>query len=309
MNRDVKNNFSSIVSNFFTKQKITEIFEITIGVLFLTAGFYFFFLPANLVTGGVLGLSIIFEKIVDSEEVISLFVTIVNGILLVIGGLILGKKFFLKTIYGSVMLSVFLFLFEKVLKISNTLIYEQLSGGTSLLVSAIIGACISGLGLGLVLRNNATTGGMDIIQRIVNKFLRIPFSLALYVVDGTVIILGIIVTKSLEGGFFAIGALLLMGVIIDQVMLRGKSGYTVFIVTHKFEELKNAIYKEINRGITKTSVVGGYSLTKKDMIICTITKNQLYELKYVIQENDPNAFTFIIKANETLGSGFRQVDD
>lgn len=309
MNETVKLSLKQKVSNFFKKQKTSETLEITFGVLLLTCGFYFFFLPANLVTGGVLGLSIVFENIVESEEVISLFVTIANGILLVIGGLLLGKKFFFKTIYGSILLSTFLIIFEKGLKIPNTLIYSQLSGGTSLLVSALFGGCITGLGLGLVLRNNATTGGMDIVQRIVNKFLRIPFSLALYAVDGTIIIIGIIVTKSLEGGFFAIGALLLTGVVIDYVMLRGKSGYTVFIVTHKFEELKNAIYKEINRGITKTSVVGGYSLTEKDMIICTITKNQLYDLKYIIQENDPDAFTFIMKANETLGSGFRQVND
>lgn len=297
------------IINFFKKQNLSEVLEITIGVLLLTVGFYFFFLPANLVTGGVLGLSIVFENIVKSEEVISLFVTIVNGFLLIIGGLVLGKKFFFKTIYGSILLSVFLFLFEKAFKIPNTLIYNELSSGTSLLVSALFGGCITGLGLGLVLRNNATTGGMDIVQRIVNKFLRIPFSLALYLVDGTVIIIGIIVTKSLEGGFFAIGALLLTGVVIDYVMLRGKSGYTVFIVTHKFEELKNAIYQEINRGITKTSVVGGYSLTEKDMIICTITKNQLYDLKYIIHSIDPDAFTFIMKANETLGKGFRHVDD
>lgn len=295
------------IKNHFTKQKIVEIIEITFGVLLLTIGFYFFLLPASLVTGGVLGLSIIFQELVNSEEIVSLFVTVVNMVLLVIGGLVLGKKFFLKTVYGSVLLSVFLFLFEKIFRIDSNIILNQISEG-KLLLSAIFGGILSGAGLGFVLRNNATTGGMDILQRMANKFLKIPFSIALYLIDGTVVILGVIFTKSIEGGFYAIGSLLIIGVAIDQVMLRGKSGYTVFIVTQKFDLLKDAIYQGIDRGITKIDVIGGYSENNKNMIICTITKNQLYHIKNIIEENDPNAFTFITKTNETLGSGFRRED-
>lgn len=300
------NNLIKKLKQHFTKQKVHEILEITFGVLLLTIGFYFFFLPASLVTGGVLGLSIVVQEVIKSEEIVSIFVTVVNMFLLIIGGLILGKKFFLRTVYGSILLSVFLFLLEKVFRIDYNIIVNQINEG-KLLITAIFGGIFSGLGLGFVLRNNATTGGMDIVQRLINKYLKIPFSLALYLIDGIVIILGVVVTKSLEGGFYAIGSLLIIGVVIDYVMLRGRSGYTVFIVTNKYEQLKEAIYLGIDRGVTKTSVVGGYSSSKKDMLICTITKNQLYHIKHIIEENDSDAFTFITKTNETLGSGFRQI--
>lgn len=295
------------IKTFFKNLDYGEVSEITFGVFLLSAGFYFFFLPSNLVTGGVLGLSIIFQDIVNSESVVTIFVTVVNMALLILGGLILGKKFFLNTVYGSVLLSLFLFIFEVILKLDDKLVINQLTQ-SSFLISAIFGGILTGIGLGLVLRNDATTGGTDILQRIANKFFKVPFSVALYIIDGVIIILGIVITKSLEGGFYAIGALLIVGVVVDHMMLRGASGYTVFIVTKEFEAIQKAIYKGINRGITKTAVVGGYSLEDKDMIICTITKKQLYDLKHIISETDPAAFTFIVKANETLGQGFKKVD-
>lgn len=295
----------TLLKGLLTKEKMREIIEITIGVLIMTIGFYFFFLPASLVTGGVLGLSIVFQEYVGNEQVVTLFVTVVNFLLLVIGGLILGKNFFLRTIYGSILLSVYLFLFEKVFQIDSALIISQISEG-KLLISAIFGAIFTGFGLGLVLRNNATTGGMDIVQRILTKYVKMPFSLAMYLIDGVVIILGVIATKSLEGGFYAVGALMLLGVVVDYVIVSGRSGYTLFIVTEKAQEVKEAIYRGIDRGITQTKVTGGFSEVEKDMLICTITKRQLYTLKHIIQVSDPDAFTFITKTNEALGQGFRQ---
>lgn len=295
----------SKIKNILTKEKIKEIIEITIGVFIMTAGFYFFFLPTSLVTGGVTGLSIVFQELVGDEQVVSIFVTIVNFVLLIIGGLVLGKKFFLRTIYGSILLSVYLILFEKILQIDNAIIMNEIEQNTYL-IAAIFGSITTGLGLGMVLRNDSTTGGMDIVQRIAFKYFKIPFSVAMYFIDGAVIIFGVIVTGSIEAGFYAVGALLLLGVVVDFVLVSGRSGYTVFIVTDQFQLLKDAIYKGVDRGITKTIVYGGYSETEKDMIICTITKRQLYTLKHIIKDNDPNAFTIITKTNEAIGQGFRR---
>lgn len=297
--------FKTYLNQFKTKEKIQEVLEITVGVFIMTLGFYFFFLPSNLVTGGVTGLSIVFQELVGNEQVVSLFVTAANLILLAIGGLVLGKKFFLRTIYGSLLLSVYLLLFEKGFKIPNDIIVSQITEGR-LLVSAIFGAIFSGFGLGLVLRNDATTGGMDIVQRIFNKFLKIPMSAAIYIIDGLVIGLGVIVTKSIQGGFYAVGAMMILGVVVDFVLVSGRSGYTLFIVTDHSDKVKKAIYEGINRGITQTKVYGGFSEVEKDMIICTITKRQLYTLKHIIKNSDPDAFTFITKTNEAIGQGFRE---
>lgn len=300
-NKDAKKTLKQIL----TKDKLKEIFEITIGVLIMTAGFYFFFLPSSLVTGGVTGLSIVFQKIVESGQVVSIFVTIVNFILLMIGWAVLGKKFFFRTIYGSILLSLYLFLFEKILKIDSNIIMKEITQN-KFLIAAIFGAITTGIGLGLVLRNDATTGGMDIVQRIAVKYFKIPFSVAMYFIDGVVIFLGFVVTGSIEATFYAVGALMLLGIVVDYVLVSGRSGYTVFIVTDHFSLLKEAIYAGIDRGITKTTVYGGYSEVEKDMIVCTISKRQLYTLKHIIHTNDPAAFTFITKTNEAIGQGFRK---
>lgn len=285
---------------FKDKQRVKEYLQITLGTLIVACGFYFFFSPNQLVTGGATGISIILEEVTGISNVI--YIWVFNIFLLLLGTVVLGKKFFYKTVYGTIMLSLLITLLGLIFKDLNIL--SEIEGTSSkLLIAAVLGGFLSGLGLGLVFKNNATTGGTDVIQTILYKKFNFPYSVALYIVDGVVLIAGLLIFK-IEHTFYAIIAMSIAGFVIDKVMVYGKSGYTVFIVTTEYHALKEAIYGRVNRGVTKVPAVGGYSESDKDMIICTISRNQLYSIKQIISEIDPKAFSIITKTTESVGIGF-----
>lgn len=287
------------------RDRVFEFLQITFGVLLISFGFYYLLAPTSLVTGGVTGLSVIFRDLFETSEfALSLFILISNILLLILGLLVIGKTFFLKTVYGSLLLPVMTAIFA-LLPIESTFIIDQITAGSNqLIIVSALGGVSTGLGLGLVFKNNATTGGTDVIQRILHEKLKVPYSVAIYLVDGAIILVGLFVI-GFEETFFAVVAIMITGYVVDNVILSGRSGYTVFIVTTDYKTIKDAIYERLDRGVTILNVMGGYSATEKEMVVCTITRNQLYHIKAIISETDPKAFTFITKTSESLGLGFR----
>jgi uncharacterized membrane-anchored protein YitT (DUF2179 family) len=280
--------------------KIKEYSEITLGVIILMVGFYFFLLPQKMVVGGVMGIAILLEGIISP----SLFIFIANAVLLVVGLIFLGKSFFVKTVYASLLAPVIVWMLE--LTVANDIIMKEMTE-SPLMAAMIFGGILVGLGLGIVIRNNATTGGMDVIQHLVHKYLHIPFTTAMYASDGIIIIVAMSINFQL--GLYAIGAMIVSGAIIDRISIDGKSGYTAFIVTKFASLMRDEIYQRLDRGITKVKVVGGYSNEDKEMIICTINKLQFYNFKRIIKQVDPDAFTFVTKTKEALGEGFSRSSD
>jgi len=272
-----------------------EILEITGGVILLTLGFYFFLLPQNLVIGGVMGISVLLRDVIP----VSTFVLVANLVLLLVGLIFLGKAFFLKTVYATLLHPLILLVLELTVEANFFMKYMNES---PYMVSALFGALFVGVGLGMVIRNNATTGGIDIVQNIMHKFLHIPFTWALYIIDGTIIAIALFV--DFQAGLYAFGAMLLSGMIIDRLSIEGKSGFTVFILTDKTKEMQAEIYDKLDRGLTKIKVVGGYTNKEKEMILCTIDRMQLYTFKLIIKRIDPNAFTFVARTKEAFGFGF-----
>lgn len=280
------------------KKRILEYLAITLGVFFVVAGSHFFFSPYNLVSGGVIGIAILLKDVLSE----SLFLLIANGLLLIIGGIVLGKEFFIKTAYATLAMPLIKFVLETI--ISTEQVVELLNlGSYGLIISSVFGGIFVGVGIGIVLRNNATTGGIDVIQQIASKYLKIPFALALFVIDGIIILLGFYINGFLLG-LFGILTLIITALVLEYVQISGKTGYTIFIVTKKYEEIKESIFTSIDRGITKVNVVGGYTNEEKSMIICTISSRQLYDFKKIIEQNDPQAFTFVTKTHKALGEGF-----
>ena len=279
----------------FNNAKHREILEITAGVILLSVGFYFFLLPLNMVIGGVMGVSVLLQNYIS----VSLFMYIANGVLLLIGLLFLGKVFFFKTIYATLLSPTIIWILE--LTVDNNFFMKYMTE-SPLLIGALFGGLFLGVGLGIVLRSNATTGGIDIIQNIMNKFLHIPFSLAMYITDGIIILIAMIVDFQL--GLYAVGSMIISGLIIDRLAIEGKAGFTAFIITDFSDKLQQMIYEKLERGVTKVKVIGGFSKLNKDMIICTVDRMQIYQFKRIIKDTDPNAFTFVTRTKEALGQGF-----
>jgi uncharacterized membrane-anchored protein YitT (DUF2179 family) len=275
--------------------KLREVLEITGGVILLSLGFYFFLLPLNLVIGGVMGSSVLTQDIFP----VSLFIFVMNSILLLLGLIFLGKVFFLKTIFATLLSPMIIFILE--LTIDSGFFIEKMTESPLLIGASFGGLCV-GIGLGVVIRNDATTGGMDIVQNMMKKYLHIPFSTAMYITDGIIIFIAMLIDFQL--GLYAVGAMILSGIIIDRVSIEGKSGYTAFIISDQSQLIQKLIYERLDRGISKIKVVGGYSNQEKDMIICTVDRQQLYNFKRIIKEADPKAFTFVTRTKEALGQGF-----
>jgi uncharacterized membrane-anchored protein YitT (DUF2179 family) len=280
------------------KDFIIQNILITVGTIFLHVGFYFFFTPNNIVTGGVTGTATILKHF---NIPLSLTVLVLNIIFLIIGFIVLGPKYGIKTIYSSLIGPAIIFIFEKT--IPPTFFIDKLTE-TPLLISTLLGSLLTGFGLGIVFRNGGSTGGIDILQNILYEKLHMGYQTVFILTDGAIVLAGLIVFKDLELFLYAIGAVILFSTIIANVSIAGRAGHTLFIVTEKYDEIKAAIHEKLERGTTITDVMGGYSNKVRKLVICVINKRQLNYARYLINEVDPDAFTFIVQTKEAVGLGF-----
>ncbi len=286
------------MKNRKTKSKLVQYLEITLGVVCLSIGFYFFFLPTSMVVGGVTGLSIIVQDFISP----SLFILLANLICLIIGVIFLGKKFFYKTIYGTLLFPVLTFILENT--VSQDFFLQDVSNDVSkYIIVVVVGSLLAAVGLGLCFRNDATTGGMDVIQKVLEKQFKIPYSKTIYFTDGIIIVIGLFVFK-LEIAFYGLVAIGVIGYFVDKVSIGGHATRTAYIVTKNPIEVKDIIYNHLNRGVTFDKVNGGYSGDEYTMVICTMSKTESYRLRELILQVDEHAFTFIAHTTEVIGDGF-----
>ena len=290
--------------------------NIFIGVLCIALAYYFLFLPLNIVIGGVTGITIILSKIFSEEFFSSsLLIFVLNMVFLGIGYLFLGKEFFLKTLFGSILLPLIIGLFE-VLNIPPDILFTidksvlnvtttEMDYISKIILSVLLGSILTGVGLGLCFRVNATTGGMDIVQKIIAKYLHVPYSKTVYITDGIVVVVALIVF-GVEMSMYNLISIYLIGIFIDLIHMGGASRRTVFILSKKNEEIKKVIIEKLVRGVTVVPANGGYSGDCYEMLICTLSRNESYLLKDLICEIDPVAFTFFVSAKEVYGDGFEK---
>lgn len=294
-------------------KKLKEYGYVSLGVLILNIAFYFFLSPSGIVTGGMLGVSILLQPIfemIGSWFTASIFLYIVNFITLILGLIFLGKDFFLKTVYGTFLSPTILFVLERVFDPNYFL--QTVSSGNYKIIALICGAIGAGIGIALAIKSNGSTGGMDVIQRIMSKYFKIPMSVAMYFTDWVVVLLaGFLMTNGsireytfiyqIENVIFGTIGVFAQGYIIDYICISGKSRRTVYIITNMEQEIKNLIYNSLNRGVTLVDVTGGYTNEGRTMLVCTMDKKEAYKITDMISELDPNAFTFVTSCKEVKG--------
>ncbi|MDY0316284.1 MAG: YitT family protein [Acholeplasmatales bacterium] len=281
------------------KTSMIEITQIIFGIILMNFGFYFFLLPNDLVTGGVSGIAVILNTFGISP---SLSILLMNIAFAILGLLTMGKNFFFKVILGSLVSPLVIFILE-FLNIDQMLILNQLTE-SRLLISSLLGALGVGFGLGIVFRNGGSTGGIDILQNIMNKKYHLSYNVAFIFTDGIIVLIGLLFFRNIEHFLFSVGVVILSGLIIDNISILGRAGQTLFIVTEKEEEVKLAIFKELDRGTTVIDAKGGYSGKDKKLVICVTSKRELNLVRTVVDKADPDAFTFIAQTKEAVGRGF-----
>lgn len=281
----------------------------------------------KLVIGGVGGIATILSNAITGLKINSSFIIlIINVVLLLIALIFVGKKFFLKTLYTSLIYPVYVFMFEKIILLLQdvvpdlSLTKEELAiklsdialgqnaanaimAGSYLLV-IIFGAVISGFGLGLALKKGASTGGVDIIQQILLDRFKIPFSISLLMIDGTIVTVAAIYFKDFFMILYGFLFIYLSGVVLDAIVFSGFNSRAVYIITSDPEAVKNKIYSVLERGVTEIYSRGGYRQEDKKMLVCVMSNNEFYKMKTLILEIDKRAFIFVARVSEVHGEGF-----
>jgi len=281
--------------------KLREYFEIFIGVVLISISLAKFYLPQNLVTGGVTGIAVIFYKLGDIifGFPIPLWVTnfAINLPLLILSYKIIGKDIFLKTAFASLMLTA-------------TLSVTSLIPDTDLdlTISVVFGGVLIGIGTALIFRNGATSGGTILLSTIIQRYFKhIKVTTIILMIDVSVIVLGMVLFGIITG-LYAVASVFIFTKVADAVISGLRKAKAAFILSQKSPEISKALFESINRGITAIPVKGAYSGIQKDMLLCIMNQRELVKAKEIIKEIDPNAFVIVTSANEVLGKGFHELE-
>lgn len=273
------------------KKNIIRIINFMAGLFIFSFSFTFFLLPNNLVFGGVSGLSIIFKEIFNFDTTI--FILSVSILLIIISFLVLGKDKTLGTIIGSLLLPVFLEFTEFLAKY---IVLEDVD----LIISALFGGILAGVGLGLVYKAGFTTGGTDIVNQILHKYFKISLGKAMFIVD-----IAIVTSSIFVFGFslfmYAVVVLYLMTVMTDRVILGIGQSKAFYIVTDKTFEVKKYILNNLGHGVTIFDSVGGFSKENQKVLFCVIPTREYFILKEGINKIDDEAFFVVCDAYEVYG--------
>lgn len=273
-----------------TKNQFMHYLYIIIGATIVGITYNMFFLPAKLAAGGISGVSTILYEVYQLSP--SFTQLAINVPIFIIGWLTMGKDFGWKTLLGTFLVPLVIFLTEDIpFTVTNPLL------------AAVYGGILLGAGLGIVYKGNGSTGGTAAIAQIVKRFTGISSGYSQLLVDGLVVITSVVVF-SLELTLFALMAIFISSKAIDFVQLRTAATKLILIITNEEEKIQSIIRDELDRGLTKVRSVGGYSNQDKTMILCVAEQQEAVQLKKTLQKETPNAFVIFINASEILGRGF-----
>jgi uncharacterized membrane-anchored protein YitT (DUF2179 family) len=276
-------------------KNMKEYLMITIGSILVAAGIYYFLVPSNLAAGGVSGLAMVIGRFAPALP-IGIMMLVMNIILFIIGFIFLGSGFGAKTIYSSLSLSGFILLFERVYPVNSPITGD-------IFIELIFGILISAIGMGIIFNNNASTGGTDIVAKIINKYLHIDIGKSLLLSDFLITLLAAI-AFDVRTGMYALLGVIMNGVVIDTVIEGLNISKQVMIISTKPEVIKGFILNKLGRGATVYTAKGAFTNTEKEIITTTIGRKEVIKLKNFVKETDDKAFMTIIDAHETLGEGF-----
>ncbi len=270
-----------------------DILKTTIGCALFGVGFSIFLLPNGLNTGGLSGLAMVIVELIQCSSV-GVVTAVINVPLFIIGGLKVGKKFFFGSLLGMVLLSVFIDIFAGVP-----------APETEPLMGAIYGGVICGFGLGMVFTCGYSTGGSDIIVRLLKKkFPYIPIGVINTVFDAVVAVLTAIVFKNLNQALYCGVAVFITGRVLDAVVYSFDYSKVALIITKKHEDVAYLLGKELHRGATFLNGEGSYSHQDTKVVLTAVKKQQIAELKELVVGIDPDAFIIVQDAHQVLGDGF-----
>ena len=272
-------------------ENIQKMLKLILGCLLISLSYNIFIAPNKLVSGGVSGLAIIINNVINLQN--STIILIMNSILLILSMFFLGKKKTNATILGSFLFPIFVRITENInvwLKIDTS----------SILFSTIIGGIIFGVGAGIIYKAGFTTGGTDILNQIVSQYFKISIGNSMLIIDGAIVI-----TSGLFFGInnmmYSIVLLYIISLISDRVILGISESKVFFIATSKEKEVKLFIIEELGHGVTIFHAEGGFKNKNQTILMTTLPTRKYYALKEGIRKIDTEAFYIITDTYEVFG--------
>lgn len=274
---------------------IKDIALVILGNMILSVGVAFFFIPNNTLSAGVSGVAVAIHPFIPVIST-STLISILTVVLFVIGALILGKNFALKTLISSIVYPLCVSVFE------NFASYIQVTNDP--ILASFYGGVLIGIGVGLVFRGGGSTGGMDIPALLLNKFLHIPLATAVMMVDSSIVILGMAL-HGIEPALIGLISVFASSYTVNKTMMLGtNTAKSVMIISEKNEEILAEIYKTVDRGATFLHGEGGYTRQNRNVLMVVILQKQFPEVNRIIRSIDPGAFVIVQDVNEVQGQGF-----
>ena len=275
-------------------KKIAEVCSaILAGNMLLGFAVAAFILPSGVIMGGATGVGIVLGKVIPLDT--AAIVLGVNLMALALGWAVLGWRFVLATIASSLLYPLFLGAAQRIPGI------DRLTADP--LLAAMLGGGLVGIAVGLVMRVGSSTGGTDVVNLVLHKWTHIPVSVAVYLTD--IVIMGAqALFSEPEQILYGIVLLVVETIALDRVMLLGQSQIQIFVVSGKYEEIRQKCLTDLQAGTTMVQIETGRTRTPQRGVLCVIPPRKLYAAQSLVQSIDPNAFLTITQIKEVRGQGF-----
>ncbi len=276
-----------------TKSTVKDILMIILGTSMYAFGLVYFNMANQLAEGGVTGITLILLNLFNIDPAFSTL--LINIPLILIGGKILGKQSFIYTILGTVSLSASLFVWQRITLSINV--------SHDLLIAALLAGLFGGLGSGFVYRVGGTTGGADIVARILER--KYGFSMGKTLLALDVLVLTLSLTYiDLQHMMYTLIVSYMFSQIVDFVQDGSYKARGVLVISEKSEEIGNTIMATLERGVSYLKGQGGFSKDDKRIIYVVVSPAELVMVKRIIEDIDPKAFVSVINVHEAIGEGF-----
>ena len=286
-----RKNDLKILEKINSKSNIKRHIQFIVGCLLIAISYNLFLVPNNIVAGGVGGLAIIINYLTDIDN--SIFILLVDLLLLILSYFLLGAKKTKATMLGSILFPILVNLTSNISAIIDI-------DTNQLLLISVFGGVVYGFGAGMIYKAGFTTGGTDIINQILSKYLKISMGNSMLYCDGTIVLLTAFVFGPTHF-MYSIIVLYVISYMSDRVILGVSDSKAFYIITGEEHKIKEYIIKYLNHGVTVFNAKGGYAKENQTVLMCVLPTKDYYKLKEGIHEIDPNSFFVVTDAYEVFG--------
>ena len=270
---------------------LKEYVMITVGIFIVAVSVYFFMVPGNIVMGSVTGLAMVLVQVIPVS--LSVMTLILNVICLILGYLLVGKEFGGKTVYASILMPAFLNIFERLFPNRSSLTDNIILDALSFIIIVSIGQVI-------MFNQNASSGGLDVIAKIMNKYFYFDLGKSVTIAGMAIVLSSVFFYDTVTLVVGALGTYF-NGIVVDEYISGFSRKKKVSILSKKHEEIKNYIMNEINRGVTIYTARGGYDNVERVELVTIVNKNEYEFLMKHIREVDEEAFVTVATISEVVG--------